>query len=618
MKKLIFMMLVLLVPMKGLAADAQFMIWDNATGTMTFGYGDIDAAESSNAHVATGWSISDGMTFSPTDIEFSITDVKKAVFREECKNVKETSLCGFFSYLVNMTEIEGIEYLDTSSVWYMDFMFDGCESLTSLDVSNFDTSNVTSMGSMFYGCESLFAYCWKLTSLNLSNFNTSNVTDMYNMFEGCKSLTRLDVSDFDTSNVGDMGGMFSECSALTSLNLRSFNTLNVTDMGSMFYGCSSLTSLDLSNFNTSNVTDMSVMFYGCESLTSLDLSNFNTSNVRKMGSMFEGCSALTSLDLSNFNTSNVRNMGYMFSGCSKLTSLDVSNFDTSNVTYMGSMFLGCSSLTSLDVSNFDTSNVTNMIGMFYGCSNLQTIYCNDTWGTGHSKMFYNCTSIKGEDGTTYSSSNTSSAYAHPNNGGYFTKKHRTFSIVKIGSDTQYWSSFYTTTRNVKADDNITVYTATLNSDGKTVTLNEIADNIIPCGQAVLMRSTVEDPILLTATSEGTGDYSTNSLKGTQTDIAASSVGSNVYTLACESGVLGFYKYSGTLHGGKAYLVGTGSSPARIVIAGQDENETTGIEAISTQAIGAAGQEAPCYDLQGRRVSPTRKGIYVINGKKVVK
>ena len=37
----------------------------------------------------------------------------------------------------------------------MDYMFSGCESLTSLDLSNFDTKNVINMSHMFSGCCSL-------------------------------------------------------------------------------------------------------------------------------------------------------------------------------------------------------------------------------------------------------------------------------------------------------------------------------------------------------------------------------------------------------------------------------------------------------------------------------
>ena len=64
---------------------------------------------------------------------------------------------------------------DTSNVTNMNYMFSGCSSLQSLDLSNFDTSNVTNMGSMFNGCSSL-------QSLDLSNFDTSKVTNMDGMF----------------------------------------------------------------------------------------------------------------------------------------------------------------------------------------------------------------------------------------------------------------------------------------------------------------------------------------------------------------------------------------------------------------------------------------------------
>ena len=123
--------------------------------------------------------------------------------------------------------------------------------------------------------------------------DTSNVTDMINMFKGCQSLTSLDLSNLKTSNVNNMHDMFANCSSLTSLDLSSFDTSNVNNMNSMFNGCSSLTSLDLSNFNTSNVTDMHFMFSNCSSLKSLDISNFNTSKVTNMSNMFSGCSSLT-------------------------------------------------------------------------------------------------------------------------------------------------------------------------------------------------------------------------------------------------------------------------------------------------------------------------------------
>ena len=45
----------------------------------------------------------------------------------------------------------------------MESMFNDCNSLTSLDLSNFNTQNVTNMKYMFYDC-------YLLTSLDLFNF----------------------------------------------------------------------------------------------------------------------------------------------------------------------------------------------------------------------------------------------------------------------------------------------------------------------------------------------------------------------------------------------------------------------------------------------------------------
>ena len=147
------------------------------------------------------------------------------------------------------------------------------------------------------------------------------VTDMSYMFDGCSSLKTLDVSHFNTQNVKRMDFMFSNCSTLTTLDLSNFNTSNVTYMGNMFLYCTSLTSLDLSHFDTSNVTNMSYMFSGCNNLTSLDVSHFNTSKVANMYLMFSGCKSLTSLDLSGWNTSNVTNMNNMFFNCSSLKTI---------------------------------------------------------------------------------------------------------------------------------------------------------------------------------------------------------------------------------------------------------------------------------------------------------
>ena len=350
--------------------------FDNATETLTFRYKGVKPEGAYDLNEGEG---------RPAWINQS-DNIKKVVFDTSFAMARPTSCYWWFAGCKNLTEIEGVENLNTRNVTSMRNMFDACSNIESLDLSNFDTQNVIYMNYMFYGCSkltslnlskfnnqkvtgmiSMFEGCSGLKSLNLSKFNTQSVTNMSNMFYGCSGLTSLDLSNFNTQNVEYMGSMFKGCTGLTSLNLSMFNTQNVTNMGWMFMGCSGLTSLDLSNFDTQNVKHMSDMFSGCSALTSLDLSMFNTQNVEYMSCMFMGCSGLTSLDLSKFDTQKLQGMSGMFSGCSGLTSLDLSKFDTQNVFDMMSVFENCSGLTSLDLSNFNTQNVEFMLSMFKGC-----------------------------------------------------------------------------------------------------------------------------------------------------------------------------------------------------------------------------------------------------------
>lgn len=138
----------------------------------------------------------------------------------------------------------------------------------------------------------LFANFSNCSSINFNDcFYTSNATDMSSMFYNCESLTSLDLSNFDTSNVTDMSGMFNWCESLNSLDVSNIDTLKVTDMRDMFRECKSLTSLDLSSFDTSSVTDVGYMFFNCKSLTNLEIGNLDMSNVTTNVLMFDNCPA---------------------------------------------------------------------------------------------------------------------------------------------------------------------------------------------------------------------------------------------------------------------------------------------------------------------------------------
>ena len=189
-------------------------------------------------------------------------------------------------------------------------------------------------------CYAWFVNFKKLTQIEgIENLNTENVTSMRNMFNGCSSLISLDVTNFNTAKVTDMRYMFYSCSKLTSLDVTKFNTEKVTNMSYMFYNCKALTSLDVTNFNSENVTNMNWMFYNCSKLTSLDVTNFNTENVTNMSFMFSGCSTLTTIYVNDkFVIDKVTNGSYMFENCTNLKDYAPSKKDHNYANYKTGYF----------------------------------------------------------------------------------------------------------------------------------------------------------------------------------------------------------------------------------------------------------------------------------------
>ena len=297
-----------------------------------------------------------------------------------------------------LTEIKGLEKLDTSMVKNMSKMFSYCISLESLpNIAGWVTNNATNMSGMFL-------YCNSLKSLpDISKWNTSNVTNMNSMFNECNKLESLpDISKWDTCNVTDMGDMFSWCNLKSLPNISTWNTENVKNMKGMFKGCKALTKIvGLDKWNTSNVTNMSGMFNGCENLKELpNISNWNTSKVTDMSCIFSECGSLTSLpDISTWNTSNVTNMNSMFNECINLKLLpNIFEWDTSKVENMFHMFRRCENLKELpDISNWNTSKVTDMSYMFSFCTSLKSLPDISKWNTSNvtnmSGMFNECISL---------------------------------------------------------------------------------------------------------------------------------------------------------------------------------------------------------------------------------
>ena len=175
-------------------------------------------------------------------------DVKYVVFDPSFAAARPTSTRLWFGGMYNLESITGLSYLNTSEVTNMVWMFSGCYSLTSLDLSSFNTSKVTSMESMFDNCASL-------TSLDLSSFNTSQVTSMEYMFHDCRELTSVDLSSFNTSKVTSMKGMFNDCFSLRAIYVGSgWTTASVIDPDNyMFSYCTSLVGGQGTTYDASHV-----------------------------------------------------------------------------------------------------------------------------------------------------------------------------------------------------------------------------------------------------------------------------------------------------------------------------------------------------------------------------
>ena len=170
------------------------------------------------------------------------------LFRSINGEFKEFDLCSecaqkmgyttMFSGMEKLATIDGIEYLNTENVTDMSAMFSGCQSLDSLNVSNFDTQKVEDMSSMFSGCQ-------KLDSIDVTKFNTENVIKMSSMFSGCQNLDTLDISNFDTKNVTKMDAMFSGCQPLTTIYVgNDWNIESVDNSEEMFLNCLAIVGQD--------------------------------------------------------------------------------------------------------------------------------------------------------------------------------------------------------------------------------------------------------------------------------------------------------------------------------------------------------------------------------------
>ena len=369
-----------------------------SSGTLTFKCG--DRTESGEIY-----NLPTDNTSVPGWLELWKTSITEVVFDPSFDNALPVTCRMWFSGCTKLTEITGMEYLHTDKVTDMSYMFNNCESLELVDVSQFNTANVTTMQRMFGGC-------YKMRMLNLTSFNTTKVTDMEAMFSMSTNgwpttgLTAIYVgAGWNVDQVTSSDYMFDDCTVLIGGKGTTYNSSYENISRAKVDGGTSdpgyLT--DISNYGYAELKEGTLTFKqgmmpaksdGVEyyelaqvymkydeydeegnktswseykpswfkkrkTISNVTFeSGFNSVIIRSCKDWFRDFTMESITGLTNLNTSEVTEMQYMFYDCANLKSIDLSNFNTNNVYAFQNMFAGCKALTTLDDIDHITFNIT--------------------------------------------------------------------------------------------------------------------------------------------------------------------------------------------------------------------------------------------------------------------
>ena len=221
-----------------------------------------------------------------------------------------------FSGCNSLVNIGDISAWDTSHIENMSSMFKDCYSLSDIgNISLWDVSSNKDFSYMFTNVINLSNYG------DFNNWETDEAIYLNNMFEGFVSPSTMDLSNWNTQNVISTAQMFKNCSSLASLDIEGWDTSNVTDMSGMFSvdktGVrSALSSVNgISDLDVHNLEDISYMFYKC--IIFNDTQGFASWNTAKLKNISYAFYNDYYLDLSSFedwDISSIENMNEAFGG----------------------------------------------------------------------------------------------------------------------------------------------------------------------------------------------------------------------------------------------------------------------------------------------------------------
>ena len=121
--------------------------------------------------------------------------------------------------------------------------------LEVVDISGWDTSNVTAMAYMFSRCKNL------KNIIGIENLDVLKLKRANFMFDSCENLVELDLTNWNPISLQNAWSMFYRCSNLKIIkNIENWQLPNINDVSYMFYNCAKL-DVDLSNWDLTNIKD---------------------------------------------------------------------------------------------------------------------------------------------------------------------------------------------------------------------------------------------------------------------------------------------------------------------------------------------------------------------------
>lgn len=182
------------------------------------------------------------------------------------------------------------------------------------------------------------------------------------------------------------------------------------------------------------------------------------------------------------------------------------------------------------------------------------------------------------------------------------------------SDGKHYATYYLPFA-AKAPEDVKVYAGTV-SNG-SVKLTEYANGVIPANKGVLLVSDNATSATFTLANDADVPTIDNDLKGVNalTELTNVENREQVRIFSTKDGVVGFYKPNSnitSLAANKAYVMAPATEGALALNFG---GNVTGINSVSDNAVMPNNVEI--YDLAGRRVNHAVKGVYVVNGKKII-